>query len=412
MQCTLGFFVLFSSISFFLSLSSWGQLLVLVMVETICHICSLEDLPARINDDWMDKKRSTKRKPSTKCENKWISCDCCLEWCHPFCCGLQKEEFQKLESGKNDKKSGKSSVFFKCILCHLKAFDLSDAALNYKIKVLEKINSYEETSSSSTFETGTKEASQEELKPEALKNLDFGIQKDEEIREKIIIVDELEKPEEFRHSSKILKEIKKVSDQKIELAYPLSKGGIAIHTESKDSRDKLIELLSAGSFRGGKISTLYKFKKLTFFIKNVDTKVSVNEIDKKLQSLGLDNFECNRIINSYTQRPTKTVKVLINSAEESRFLNTKITVGGQDCIVERQQVSVIRCYACQQFGHIAKNCQAAPKCVVCAGSHRSDFSCGDPVRCGNCEGDHLSSDRKCPIFIKHYESLAKQHPKH
>ena len=105
-----------------------------VMVVTVCHICSLEDLPASINDEWMNTRRSTKRKASTKSENKWISCDCCLEWCHPFCCGLQKEEFQKLESGKGDKKSGKISVFFKCTLCHLKAFELGDALLNYKKK--------------------------------------------------------------------------------------------------------------------------------------------------------------------------------------------------------------------------------------------------------------------------------------
>ena len=301
-----------------------------------------------------------------------------------------------------------------------------DSVQNFRDKVAEKIEcasvpisdsdlnreSLGNSGSLSTKEDTVQETSSEEDRSENSKSIEFVVQNEEEIREKIIIIDELDKPQDFRHSSTILKEIKKVSDQKVELAYPLSKGGIAIHTESKDSRNSLVDLLSAVSFGGGKISTLNKFKKVSFFIKNVDTKVSISEIRTKLQSQGLHNFECDRITNSYTQRPTKTIKVIINSAEESKILNTKIKVSGQDCVIEKQLGTVIRCYGCQQFGHIAKNCHAAPKCVVCAGSHRSDFSCRNTVKCGNCEGGHLSSDKKCPIFIKQYASFTEQHSKH
>lgn len=393
-----------------------------VMVDIRCHICCLDDLPASVNEEWTKKNRSTRRKPS-KGENKWISCDSCFEWCHPFCCGLQRDEYLKLDAGtRSNKKAGKSDIFFKCVLCNLKTFDLAESVEKYREKVINKIESASDFASDSDLSRKTldkssslstdKETSSEEGKSGNSKNIEFVVQNEEEIREKIIIVDELDKPEEYRNSSNILKEIKKVSNQRVELAYPLSKGGIAIHTESKASRDSLVELLSAGSFGGGKISTLNKFKKVSFFIKNVDTKVSIHEIRTKLQSHGLFNFECNRIINSYTQRPTKTIRVIVDSQEESRILNTKIKVSGQDCVIEKQSGTVIRCYGCQQFGHIAKNCQAAPKCVVCAGSHRSDFSCKNTVKCGNCEGGHLSSDKKCPIFVKQYESLTKQYPKY
>ena len=380
------------------------------MVDIICHICNLEDLPATINDEWLDRKQSTKKR-SSKVQNKWISCDCCLQWFHPFCCGLTAKEFADLASVNSGSKKGKSN-FFKCILCTLGAFNLSENCVSLKNKIIEKIESanvdIEKSVSSSALTPPC--VTKEDLIDT---DIEFVVQKSEDIREKIVIVDDLKNPVEFRNSSNILKEIKKVSDLKIELAYPLAKGGIAIHTESRKSRDSLLESLSSNSFGGGTLSTLSKSKNTQVFIKNVDTKVGIGEIRNKLNAQGLDFVKCDRIINSFTQRPTKTIKVVIDSEVESKFLGIKIKVEGVVCLIEKKQPNpVVRCYACQQFGHIAKNCKAVPKCVVCAGSHKSNYSCSNPIRCGNCDGNHLSSYNRCPVFIERHESLTKQHPKH
>ena len=140
---------------------------------------------------------------------------------------------------------------------------------------------------------------------------------------------------------------------------------------------------------------------------------SVSEVSDKLRSHGLECFECKRIINSYTQRPTRTIKVVINENQEEIIQGIQLQVGGQVCPLERKNHNPVnRCYVCQQFGHIAKNCRAESKCVVCAGNHKSDFSCTAPAKCGNCEGAHPASDIKCPTYIKYHESLTKQHPEH
>ena len=100
-----------------------------------------------------------------------------------------------------------------------------------------------------------------------------------------------------------------MSEVNIEFAYPLVKGGIAIHTSDKESRDALFQQLSQESFGGGKKTKLKAKKTGSVFIKNLDTKVSTKEIETKLKECGIEPIECKRIVYSSTQRPTQTVKV-------------------------------------------------------------------------------------------------------
>ena len=62
---------------------------------------------------------------------------------------------------------------------------------------------------------------------------------------------------------------------------------------------------------------------------------------------GLEFVKCDRIINSFTQRPTKTIKVVIDSKLESKFLGIKIKVDGIVCLIEKKQPNpVVHCYCC------------------------------------------------------------------
>ena len=199
----------------------------------------------------------------------------------------------------------------------------------------------------------------------------------------------------------------------MEFAYPLVKGGIAIHTKSKEERDNLYEELKGESFRGGKVGKLSEEKPKLVFLKNVDTKVNINEIVEKLKQKDINIIECKRILNTSTQRPTKTIKVTVATKDLERVLQVEIRIGEDKCRVERQTVyPVIRCYECQQFGHIGKNCTAEKRCVICAGDHSSNFGCKQPVKCRNCEGEHPASDSSCVSYRKQYENIAKQYSKY
>lgn len=64
----------------------------------------------------------------------------------------------------------------------------------------------------------------------------------------------------------------------------------------------------------------------------------------------------------------------------------------------------LRCAICQKFGHSKNNCRNVPKCEQCAEDipqgHKT--SC-ETIKCVNCSGEHKSTSRECPIFLKELE---------
>lgn len=60
----------------------------------------------------------------------------------------------------------------------------------------------------------------------------------------------------------------------------------------------------------------------------------------------------------------------------------------------------VQCHNCQLWHHTQATCKLAPKCVKCAGSHRSK-DCTivkgvDNVKCANCQGGHTANWGGCP----------------
>lgn len=69
-----------------------------------------------------------------------------------------------------------------------------------------------------------------------------------------------------------------------------------------------------------------------------------------------------------------------------------------------------QCFNCQGFTHASANCTLDPRCVRCAGPHKSK-DCTlvnattkkipeDQVKCINCGGKHTASSRECPLRIR------------
>ena len=98
---------------------------------------------------------------------------------------------------------------------------------------------------------------------------------------KILIVDNIEESLDFSSSRRILQEIHVhmyFPSVKIEFAYSLAKGGIAIHTTCEKDRDLLLTGLPAESFGRG-IKHLPKgFRDYSVFVKGVDTTVEVSQL--------------------------------------------------------------------------------------------------------------------------------------
>lgn len=64
----------------------------------------------------------------------------------------------------------------------------------------------------------------------------------------------------------------------------------------------------------------------------------------------------------------------------------------------------LRCYKCQRYRHIARNCMADPRCGICAGAHPTR-SCLErrtkgetvPLKCANCGKGHCAASLACPV---------------
>ena len=93
--------------------------------------------------------------------------------------------------------------------------------------------------------------------------------------------------------------------------------------------------------------------------------------------------------------PTNTIFLTFNSPK----LPTAIQVGYLNVKVEPYIPNPIRCFSCQKFGHLSKNCNKPPACANC-GSIEHDFnSCQQPSKCLNCDQEHPSSSKKCEKWI-------------
>ena len=102
--------------------------------------------------------------------------------------------------------------------------------------------------------------------------------------DKILVVDNIENSSEFSSSTRILKEVKLFCpDIKIEFAYSLSKGGIAIHATCREDRDRLLNELPAESFGGGfkhppKGQGSTNQDSNVLFLKGLDTSVDLHDL--------------------------------------------------------------------------------------------------------------------------------------
>jgi hypothetical protein len=69
----------------------------------------------------------------------------------------------------------------------------------------------------------------------------------------------------------------------------------------------------------------------------------------------------------------------------------------------KKPIRPIQCYKCQQFDHVAMNCNADTVCQKCAGNHLKKDCLNDKEQCANCGEEHQSSFYQCQIYKQKLE---------
>jgi hypothetical protein len=93
--------------------------------------------------------------------------------------------------------------------------------------------------------------------------------------------------------------------------------------------------------------------------------------------------------------PTNTIFLTFNSPK----LPTAVQVGYLNVKIDPYIPNPIRCFSCQKFGHLSKNCQKPPACANCGSIEHNYNSCNQPPKCLNCNQEHPSSSKKCEKWI-------------
>ena len=104
---------------------------------------------------------------------------------------------------------------------------------------------------------------------------------------------------------------------------------------------------------------------------------------KKVARLSLGNGE-----------PSRAIRVTFAATQ----LPAAILIKRREYAVSPYVQDVVRCYRCQRYGHLRKQCKARHAvCGACGGHNHTAVACTAPVRtCPNCGGKHSAGAKACP----------------
>ena len=180
-----------------------------------------------------------------------------------------------------------------------------------------------------------------------------------------------------------------------------TKGGVVlVFAKSEAERDNLLKatLPSGLSIRPTKASQAAA--KAVPFAVIMGVRPTINQTEIQ-ECVGLP---CKRLLSSKQGgAETWKVKVQCTSIEQRAVLiKTGVFIGLQRYNVTefRSKQSVLQCYNCQAFNHVASACKGTLACKKCGESHTLKDCKADALKCANCSGNHSAADFACPEYAK------------
>ena len=351
-------------------------------VEEVCCKCLEEDSP----------------ESEGKIKETWIDCDICGKWWHGACAKLSDETVQKLiEAG----------IKYSCAFCVIGRENLTNrseslCSIDSKLdKVLSLSTLIADT------RAGSKDQSLEAGAPKTVKT----VLSENSDTDKIVVVDGICSPREFRTSEKINKELSKFpqTQNKTERAYCLSQGGIALHLKEIENSAQFIQEFPRSAF--GSVEAVHQIKEkckgrntYTAYGKNIPVNLDESSLKLALDASGKSIKSVHRLKYSRSGRLLPVIRVTFQDYSLykevcSRGIHIPGTKQRITLFEPERRKKVVRCYNCHRFGHIGKACLNKSRCVNCGREDCESQDCSLPSCCANCGGRHKADSSHCPTFL-------------
>jgi hypothetical protein len=120
------------------------------------------------------------------------------------------------------------------------------------------------------------------------------------------------------------------------------------------------------------------------------------EMTKELREQGVVDIQC--VTRKTPQGVIRTGTYFLTF--DTPDLPKHITAGYINVPVSPYIPNPLRCYNCQKLGHGQTKCRNIKVCAKCCSPNHSYENCDSQPFCVNCKGNHPSSDKKCPSWLK------------
>ncbi|GFX52595.1 putative RNA-directed DNA polymerase from transposon X-element [Trichonephila clavipes] len=142
-------------------------------------------------------------------------------------------------------------------------------------------------------------------------------------------------------------------------------------------------------------------------IKGLPTSTNVADVESELKSKGMAVEKITQLRRFVTKSALPLFMIQIKHSEgaEKIYDLKNLNYLTVEVVPFRRRPGASRCFNCNYFNHMSKNCRMTPRCLKCGESHRTQ-NCPATDRlktlhCINCNADgHLVTSRQCPKFPK------------
>lgn len=141
-------------------------------------------------------------------------------------------------------------------------------------------------------------------------------------------------------------------------------------------------------------------KPFKIIIKGVPAEIPVDEVRDELKRLGFDVLKVAQLKRFRDKFPLPIFQVHLTQSEKNKQIYDMKTFLNFMVVIEAYKFrGVKQCYNCLHFNHSSELCSLDPKCLKCAGNHKTNLckkNIEDKCKCANCGGEHPANYKGCP----------------